>query len=202
MLYVWHFHKIWNNTSGFLEKLERYLHRHETHKKTPMDIFRKIVTLFALTIFIVYSIGISFSIHHCEHCGKNEVYILQHPDCCPSSSIEHHNACPIESQENLLANCCKNSHSNENIISHCNANCCKSELKYYKINLLYVYPNNQSDQAFDFLPVDNWINDILFTINFTSPINSEKDPPFKETPPLKQGGDLFLIFSHQQILYA
>lgn len=167
-----------------------------------MNALLKIFTIYATTIFIVYSVGVSFSVHHCEHCGKEELYISKHPDCCSASTIEHHSLCKTELEENTTGNCCNNHHTEKKHPLHCNSSCCKSDTKYYKINLLYIHPNTQLTDDIICYPIDLWFDYIIFNTNYTFKIDSKKDPPFEKTLPLKQGGELFLIFAHQQILYA
>lgn len=167
-----------------------------------MNIIRKIFTFYTLAIFIVYSVGVSFSIHHCEHCNKEELFLLKHPDCCSASTIEHHGFCKTESKENTTESCCNKHHVDGNHPFHCESSCCKSDIKYYKINQLYVHSNMQLIDYITCYPVDIWFDHVILNAKYTDPIDQKKDLPLEKILPLKQGGKLFLIFSHQQILYA
>ncbi|MDD2622853.1 MAG: hypothetical protein WC142_03085 [Bacteroidales bacterium] len=167
-----------------------------------MKLFRKIFTLCALTIFVTYSVGICFSIHHCEHCQTNKIYLLHHPDCCEASAYEHHHA-NNTSETNHTSACCSDltTHKTDQK-THCHNHCCITNFKYFKLDFLYHLPEAYSLYAFHSLPIEltdfdlvsEWHQELIHTV--------DKKPPLGEIPPLKQGGSLYLIATHQQTLYA
>lgn len=171
-----------------------------------MNTFRKCLSVFLAVLFLAYSGGIGFSLHNCEHCHKVEVYVFQHPDCCPASEAEHHHG---ELASNTQSTCClhEGEHSSSENISpdaataHCHE-CCMSEYQFYKINSKYVFSQyDKIIQGVEDCPI------VLFDLLlgdeplFLLAENKILNPP-KEIPPLLPGGDSFLIFSHQLLFYA
>lgn len=167
-----------------------------------MRIIRRIFTVCALALFITYSIGICFSIHHCEHCKSDKIYLLNHPDCCEASTYEHHHTCSTYDMQSTHDCCFPYEQEGKDAKHHCHTNCCISNFKYFKIELLYDQPASFSLDhffAYPFAVIESFSDMESLHLIVTA---FNKAPPLKEIPPLKQGGSLFLIANHLQILYA
>lgn len=166
-----------------------------------MRIFRKIFTICSLALIVTYSIGISFSIHHCEHCKSNKIYLLNHPDCCTASTYEHHHTDKLNNIQSTHDCCTSYKHEAKGSKHYCHTNCCISKLKYFKIELLHQPDPFSLDHFFAYtLSVIESFTDLEALHTIVTSFN--KAPPLTEIPPLKQGGNLFLIANHLQILYA
>lgn len=170
-----------------------------------MKLFRKCISVFLAVLFLAYSGGIGFSLHNCEHCHQVEVYVFQHPDCCPASEAEHHHGKQIQQAEHNT--CCAHAeeHSSEKIspdatTAHCEQ-CCVSDFQFYKISSQYVFSQYDKiiQQAED-CPIV--LFDLLWEENQASLAETKISTPLEEIPPLLPGGDSFLVFSHQLLFYA
>ena len=172
-----------------------------------MDKLRRFLAVFMLALFVAYSGGVGFSIHDCEHCHQKKIYLIQHPDCCWAATEEHHN------QEDNCGNTCSGKHPNchhhehkilkngKNSNAPHNRPCCITKYLFYKIQGNYFA--SKYEKRINIVKVHlftetlffNWTKFLLektffFTINNPNP------------PPLLQGGERFLIFTHQLLFYA
>ena len=165
-----------------------------------MDSLKKVLAIFMLAVFVAYSGGVGFSVHNCEHCHKKKVYLFQHPDCCSAAKAEHHHH--AEDCENDCcasdAVCCGHQTVKKTNAPHCQP-CCFSDFQYYKIQGKYFVPQCET------------LADVVVFCLFTEALSFKGQciPPkinFSENwtnpPPLLQGGERFLIFSHQLLFYA
>lgn len=159
-----------------------------------MKFLNKLLALFLLFIFSAYSIGVFFSVHSCEHCQKKIIYIFKHPDCCAASWHEHHEQTIHE--EHAQFSCCSSKHN------YCHKTCCVSEFKYFKLHKLYTQPNIFHLDSFIFLSINLSISEFVVALNNNAITLLDKAPPTPDNSPISQGGDMFLIFTHQQVLYA
>jgi len=174
-----------------------------------MRVFRKFVSVFLAVLFLVYSGGVGFSLHNCEHCHAVKMYVFQHPDCCPAAEAEHHHKkvedcdyehCCSHQEEKQCPNDARKT-SPEAYTAHCEQ-CCVSEFVYFKIKSDYI------PSRCDKFQLDEHFTNLL---SFNLLWEERKFPLFeaidnknsiKEKPPLLAGGERFLIFSHQLLFYA
>ncbi len=161
-----------------------------------MKLFNKLLALFLAIIFSAYSVGVCFSIHSCEHCHKQEIYVFRHPDCCLASKLEHHHP-NLEEHHTHTASC-----HNEHGLSHCHKACCISKFKYYKIHQLYTQPQLVHLDAITLFSNDLLISEYIVTLYNKAITIKGKAPPIPECSPISQGGERYLLFTHQQVLYA
>jgi hypothetical protein len=164
-----------------------------------MDIFKRVLAVFLLVLFVAYSGGVGFSIHNCGHCQQKRIYLFQHPDCCSAAAEEHHH------QADNCGKSCK--HQNKKTSGsrkdanapHCQP-CCFSNYQFYKIQGSYFAPKYEK--------LVNSADFLVFTermpLDFTQVIFEKMDFPISnpDPPPLLPGGERFLVFSHQLLFYA
>ena len=161
-------------------------------------MFRKYVSVFLLVLFVAYSGGVGFSLHHCDHCRKVKVYLFQHPDCCPAAKLEHHHGKIHHHKHCNHQKTDTRKTSPEAYTAHCEQ-CCVSEFLYFKIKSDYK-PNKYNK-------LDNNANkiasfDLLWKTEKPSFEANNTPLVIKETPPLLPGGDRFIIYSHQLLFYV
>jgi len=161
-------------------------------KKQSKNIIKKFVVITTLLIFILFSGGLSFSIHLCDACGTQKPYYFTHPDCCQES--EHLHKAEKDCVEHC---CCDTKHHND-------ANCgtkhhCKTFHKYFKINSSFVKKDNLVKVQ----------NDLLFSFSFllnNYPLQIKKSEiqlySDSSPPNIKAGGESFLHFIVQNITYC
>jgi hypothetical protein len=174
-----------------------------------MNRIRKWISVFLLALFVAYSGGFGFSLHHCDHCRTLKIYLLQHPACCGSSDAE---SSPNQGADEAceMGACCGQEASREEedclagVASDdcCHTECCGiSEFKYFKIQSDYVGASYDKRIV---TPTDiPFIAAISASQNlFILSVVSATEIALPKHPPQPTGGNTFLLFSHQLLFYS
>ncbi|MDR0367861.1 MAG: hypothetical protein LBH82_01810 [Bacteroidales bacterium] len=171
-----------------------------------MNIFRKCISVFLLVLFLAYSGGIGFSLHHCECCRRVSVSLFEESDCCTTSETKHHHKKQASTTQHDCCRSEKDDLSEETFFdvvpAHCEQQCCISKYQFFKINSKYVsFQYDKLVRSLENSPVVLfhllWRETCLSVLHKTNISDSRK-----ERPPLLPAGDSFLIFSHQLLFYA
>ena len=167
-----------------------------------MELFKRILSIFLLALFVAYSGGVGFSVHRCAHCQQKKVYLLYHPDCCceaartgqqQADNCKNGNCCCSHQEE-------KTSDEEKEASTPYHHSCCITEYQFYKIQENYFAPKQEKWlRSTDFLLFKetvslHWEQYIVEKIKFS---NNHPNPP-----PLLPGGEDFIVFIHQLLFYA
>ena len=167
-----------------------------TMKKATIHLLQSFILFGTLLFFVLFSSGLSFSLHYCDYCHQTKLFIFQHPNCCSESAHIH------QSEKDCNENCCTECH--HETASH-NHQCgvakhhCKTTHKFFRINAPYFgfsQPENQPiclDLFSMIAPAETSDNHI------TSYLPLSTNSP----PTLTQAGDHeFLNFISQHLFYS
>jgi hypothetical protein len=161
-----------------------------------------------LALFIAYSGGFGFLIQTCDHCNKVKIYLFQQPECCShAKTMKHQQECAGGDEEDIP--CCHREQQDSETPKTCSQiqttqakQCCLFEYMYFRIDSSYLsfrydkiiqLEADSNSISFDLLWEEG---KLLQCERLEAKILPEK------IPPLIQGGELFLIYSHQLLFYA
>lgn len=138
-----------------------------------------------LLVFAVYSIGVFFTSHSCNACQHSHITFTDVD--CVHNHHENHQYTEYEINKK----------------EHYHQSPCHAKINYYKIGTFYTQPNviknieMSISQYFSLLLFSSEKLPIDKTIQLFTPLSSSYKPVS-----IIQGGDLFIIYTQQQVLYA
>ncbi|NLJ81990.1 MAG: hypothetical protein GX330_02545 [Bacteroidales bacterium] len=151
-----------------------------------MRIIEKTSAIFMLIVFTVYSVGVFFTTHSCNTCQYDHIAFTE-IDC-------FHNKHETNNKGG------ENTAYKTNIKGHCHPNSCQLKINYYKINQSYVQPT--ITKSIEISDIQHFLSSLLLTDNIQIAKKVKPLPPLYKPIPITQGGELFIIYTQQQVLYA
>ena len=149
-------------------------------------IIEKTSAIFMLIVFTVYSVGVFFTTHSCNTCQYDHIAFTE-IDC-------FHNKHETNNKGG------ENTAYKTNIKGHCHPNSCQLKINYYKINQSYVQPT--ITKSIEISDIQHFLSSLLLTDNIQIAKKVKPLPPLYKPIPITQGGELFIIYTQQQVLYA
>lgn len=164
-------------------------------KKATKHILQSFTLFSTLLFFVLYSNGLSFSLHYCDACKQTKVFFINHPNCCAESQQIHKS----EQECNCHSECSDHgdNHHGESICSA--KHHCKTTHKFIRIYAPYVSGSTPSSQAIcvdtfkPILPIET--SDMKLHYSF---IHAPSSPPMV----IQAGGALFLSYISQHLFYS
>jgi len=158
--------------------------------------FQSFTLLSTLLFFVLFSNGLSFSLHYCDSCHQTKLFVFEHPNCCAESAHIH------ESEKECTdshCDCCKPNKHHQHEKCNTNHHCCNTTHKYIRISNPFISCFHSS-----MIPNCTKLDILIEAFHETELKIAPHESSITDSPPIitKAGDSSFLNFVSQHILYA